>query len=373
MKKLTLLQPFLLFSMIIFLSACSEDSEVNPNPPVNQPGSGGNSPSDPNEWLLPINQVFDGGPGKDGIPSVDAPRFSAVRDVDYLDDDDLVLGIKVGSEVRAYPHPILDWHEIVNDHVNGLNVAITYCPLTGTGIGWDRSFNGQVTTFGVSGLLYNNNLIPYDRATDSNWSQMLLKSVNGIRIREEIETHQLVEMSWPTWKRLFPNSKVMNLQTGFDRRYSVYPYGDYKTNNNFLLFPLTNDDSRLERKERGLGVIVNDQAKFYRFEDFDDASVVLEQDNFNGKDLVVVGSKEQNFLIAYESRLQDGTLLQFAPVTEGDDPSVVMEDMEGNRWNIFGELISGPRQLGQLKPVDSYIGYWFAWGAFYPGLEIHNQ
>ena len=105
------------------------------------------------EWLIPKDQVFDGGPGRDGIPSVDSPQFTNVNNASYLQDNDLVIGIKIGGTIRAYPHPILDWHEIVNDDINGQKTAITYCPLTGSAIAWKRQGLVSNSTFGVSGLL----------------------------------------------------------------------------------------------------------------------------------------------------------------------------------------------------------------------------
>lgn len=345
------------------LALCSIQVSCSKNTPA--PGGGNNNN---NSWLIPENEIFDGGPGKDGIPSIDNPRFTDAGSVAYLNPDDLVLGVKVGNEIRAYPHIILDWHEIVNDDVNGLPLAITYCPLTGTGIGWDRRVNGGATTFGVSGLLYNSNLIPYDRATNSNWSQMLLKSVNGSLIEENIETVPLIETTWQTWKAMFPDSKVLSLQTGFDRSYGFYPYGNYKTNHDQLLFPIETDDLRLPRKQRGLGVIVEGGVSFYPFDRFE-APVVVRQDDFRSASLVIAGSKQQNFLVAYERRQADGTLLAFQAVEETGNPAI-MRDQEGNEWNLFGEALTGPRTGAMLKPTQSFIGYWFSWGAFYLRPEI---
>jgi hypothetical protein len=333
-----------------------------------------NNDTDPQsfgDWIIPADQVFDGGPGKDGIPSVDNPEFSLVSEIGYLDDDDLVIGVKVGDDIRAYPHPILDWHEIVNDEPGGKALAITYCPLTGTGIAWDRVINGQTTTFGVSGLLYNTNLIPYDRNTDSNWSQMLLQSVNGEKSGKQIETYPLLETTWATWKKLFPNSLVMNTNTGFSRDYNQYPYGDYRTNDNFIIFPISTTDDRLPRKDRGLGIIINDQAKFYPLNAFDnEQGCRLIQDQFAGKELALVGSIADNYIMTFERILEDGTLLEFELLenTNGE----IFIDQEGNQWNIFGEAISGPREGEQLKIPTSYIGYWFAWGTFYPGLDLYE-
>ncbi len=323
------------------------------------------------DWLIPQSEVLDGGPGRDGIPAVDEPTFTTPEAAgSYMLDDDLVLGLKIGNEIRAYSHPVLDWHEIINDEVNGLKIAVTYCPLTGTGIGWDRMIDGEETTFGVSGLLYNTNLIPFDRKTASNWSQMELRAVNGPLAGQDVRTYHLVETTWKTWKDMYPDTKIISTNTGFNRSYGVYPYGGYRTQEN-LLFPIDNDDQRLPRKTRVLGVIVNGSAKAYPITYFktDTTEIHTVQDVFSGKELIVVGSESLNFAVAFERRLPDGTLLEFQPL-ENALPAV-MQDAEGNTWDTFGEAISGPRAGQKLTPTRSYIGYWFAWGAFFEGLDVH--
>lgn len=366
MKFIILKTALISFSASMLLFSCSGQSD-DMVPPGNNTGGNNNS----NAWLIPRDEVFDGGPGKDGIPSIDNPKFSDVSSIDFLASGDLVLGVNVGGEIRAYPHPILDWHEIVNDEVGGKPLAITYCPLTGTGIGWVREVNGWPTTFGVSGLLYNTNLIPYDRNTNSNWSQILLKGVNGPQSGKEIETYPVLETTWQTWKTMFPGSKVLNTNTGFSRNYGNYPYGNYRTNHDLLLFPVVPDDKRLPRKQRGLGLIINEKAKFYPVEKFGSAATVF-HDVFENVDLVVVGSKDLNFVAAFERKLTDGTLLEFSAISETGNP-VVMKDSEGSEWNVFGEAVAGPREGSVLKPAQSFVGYWFAWGAFYPGTEIFEE
>lgn len=337
------------FCLLIFI-ACNKDDE---NAAVES------------EWLIPIDQVFDGGPGKDGIPSVDSPGFIEIDEVDFMDSSDLIIAIKVGEEVKGYPHPILDWHEIVNDVVGDLPLALTYCLLTGTGVAWDREVNGEITTFGVSGLLYNSNLIPYDRKSDSNWSQMLLESVEGQNSGNKINTYPVLETTWNTFKNKFPTAMVMSKWTGFSRSYGSYPYGDYRTNHDFLIFPVENDDDRRPRKERGLSVIINGEAKFYPFDKFKTSTPTVVQDNFKNTDLVVFGSEAENYLIAYERELLDGTLLDFSMLNNK------IMDNEGNEWDLFGYAIAGPRAGEQLQKVDNFIGYWFSFGTFYPDLEIY--
>jgi hypothetical protein len=335
--------------------------------------SNGNGNGD-NTWDIPQDQVFDGGPGKDGIPALENPNLISVPEVTYLSDGDLVLGYKNGTEVIAYPHPILDWHEIINDKVNGHAFSVVYCPLTGTGTGWERVIDGQETTFGVSGLLYNSNLIPYDRRTNSNWSQIRLDCVNGELRGADIETFNLVETTWKTWKEMYPDSKVVSTSTGHSRNYQRYPYGDYKTNNNNIIFPFSPNDTRLPAKERVLGIIGNSQKKAFQFSSFAGNTRVIE-DVIDGEPIIVVGNKGQNFLVSFYSELEDGTQINFTiddSQLNGTPNSILLKDDEGNQWNIFGEAVAGPRQGEKLRPTTSFIGYWFSWGAFYSGIEISD-
>ena len=153
---------------------------------TNPPGS-----ADSGEWLIPKDEVRDGGPGRDGIPALSTPQFITAQEAAFLTGNNLVLGFADGSDVRACLHDILDWHEIINDETANHSIAVIYCPLTGTGIGWNRNVAGTKTTFGVFGLLYNSNIIPCDRSTNSNWSQLLLKSVNGDLIGTSANTYNL--------------------------------------------------------------------------------------------------------------------------------------------------------------------------------------
>ncbi|MDH3650134.1 MAG: DUF3179 domain-containing protein, partial [Saprospiraceae bacterium] len=279
----------LFLSMGLIMSCSDDNADALPSG-----SSGGNSSSD---WILNQGEVFDGGPGKDGIPSVDNPNFLTTDQIDFNRTGDLMLAIKNETEIKGYPHVILDWHEIVNDRVGNQSIAITYCPLTGTGIAWDRNVGGTETSFGVSGLLYRNNLIPYDRATDSNWSQIRLDCVQGELVTTRATTFSMIEMPWSTWELMFPDEKVMSKETGFSRNYGVYPYGDYRANNNRLLFPVGQEDSRLPKKERVLGIIIGNSVKVYRFHAFEDGLAIID-DVHEDRELVVIGSKEHNFMMA---------------------------------------------------------------------------
>lgn len=354
-KIFTLVCVWMLFS-------CSTSSTQESNPIQ---GQDNNSPPVTSiEWSIPISEVLDGGPGKDGIPALVNPNLSDVQSINYLQDDDLVIGFKRGNEVRAYPHAILDWHEIINDNIGDVSVAITYCPLTGTGIGWNRLLKGSETTFGVSGLLYNTNLIPYDRATGSNWSQILNESVNGQLLGEEADLIMLFETNWKTWKVLYPNSKVVNTNTGFSRTYGNSPYGDYNTNNNRFLFPVPKD-SRLPSKERVLAIVDESDAKAYRFESFKSNNII--NDSYKGKNYMIVGN--QDFIVSFLLE-GDTAALEFEYVHNGSE--TLLNDNEGTEWNVFGEAISGPRTGQALQSASSFMGFWFSIPAFYKTAIYSN-
>lgn len=321
------------------------------------------------EWLIPKDQIFDGGPGKDGIPALLNPQVSDIASINFLEDADLVIAIKFGDEVRVYPHPILDWHEIINDEINGNKFAITYCPLTGSGIAWNRVLNGQETTFGVSGLLYNTNLIPYDRATQSNWSQMKMQCVNGSLIGTSASVLPLIETSWKTIKQAYPNAKVVTTETGYSRSYDLYPYGDYKTNNDLLIFPVSPDDTRLPRKERVLGAFINGINRAYKFQD-NGSELTLFTDNVDGNTIVVISCKEKNLNTVFQSTLDDGTNVSLSPVQ--NELPIILTDSEANKYDLFGEVIAGPKKDSRLKSVSSMTAYWFGLAAFYPNISIAN-
>ena len=348
---------FLLLSVFLFFHACSELGQNN--------NSLGNT--DESDWLIPKKEVFDGGPGKDGIPAIDNPNMISMNEVDFLFDNDLVVLFSKNGLLSVYPHRILDWHEIVND----ADVTVSYCPLTGTSIGLNRILEGKKTTFGVSGLLYNTNLILYDRLTDSYWSQMKNQCVAGDLVGNFPKNEILVETTYKTVKEMFQNAQVLSNKTGIysTGQYAVYPYGDYKTNNNRLLFPINNVDNRVPGKERVLGVVVNNDAQAYRFSDFGNGTKVINT-QIGGVAVVVVGSSQKNYCVAYKNNFLNGTtLLNFSTATE--DGQIAFQDSIGNQYNIMGEVVSGPNVGERLEGTHSYMSFWFAWATFYPNTGLN--
>lgn len=350
-----------LLMLMAIITTCSKDKTF-----ITDNVNGQSVNSSNGEWLVPDDEVFDGGPGKDGIPAISNPEFTGPEEAHYLAGNDFVLGLVLDGVARAYPHSILDRHEIVNDSSDDLLFAVIYCPLTGTGTAWNRRVLGS-TTFGVSGLLYNSNIIPYDRETDSNWSQIMLKAVNGPLKGTKAETFNLFETSWDTWKSMYPETLVLSENTGYNRNYRISPYGDYKTNS-AILYPLNNNDNRLDGKERVLGVIIDNKHKAYSIKKFG-SSISLIHDIFNGYDLVIAGSQEKNFIVAFRRDARNGRTLQFTAV-ENSLP-VIMQDSEGTLYDVFGQAVDGPGKGLHLNTITQFMGYWFAWAAFYPEIELY--
>ena len=342
----------LIFVSTLFLTVGCQESN-----PVGNPNTNPNT----EEWLVPKNLVRDGGPGKDGIPSIDNPRFSNVDDIDFLGNDDLVVLVEVDGDVRGYPHPILDWHEIANDRPGLKPLAITYCPLTGTAIGWERRINNVETTFGVSGLLYNTNLLPYDRETNSTWSQLRQDCINGELISQKAVQYPVTEIEWGLLKETMPEIMILNTDTGASRDYTRYPYGDYKINNNKLFFPITEEDNTLPQKERVLSLINGNNAKAYRFSSFPKNGGVIE-DDFTGDNFVIVGNESLNYIVAFHN--PGG--LSFTYVE--DAFPVVFKDGAGNNYDIFGRSDSS----ADLVEANACIGFWFSFPAFFDNVDVYE-
>jgi hypothetical protein len=333
---------------------------------------GPNDPEITNWGMLNPLDIVDGGPGPDGIPPLEAPVFTRDLDAAGVPAEQRIVGVKVGDTVRAYPHNILDWHEIVNEQysVDGAlqRASLSYCPLTGSAVLWEGFADHGDKTFGTSGTLYNANLILYDRETKSLWSQMLEQAVRGRETPRIPERLQVVDTVWGTWRAMYPETELLTEETGFSRDYDEYPYGTFREDQK-ILFKVNNlEDGRLHRKFRVLGINVGPASKVYPIKYFaGDVEVV--NDVVGTMPVVAAGSSGLDFGVVYNRVLEDCTLLEFEAVQ--DSLPVVMQDNEGNRWDVFGEAVSGPRAGQRLEKTNSFISYWYAWTAFFPGSSIN--
>jgi hypothetical protein len=292
---------------------------------------------DGTKYIVDPAKIRSGGPPKGGIgvdrgiPALDAVNinFVSVSEADeWIEDNELVLAMEHKGAMRVYPLQILVWHEIANDEIAGDPFLITYCPLCGSGIAYERTVEvgGKKveTRFGTSGKLYNSNLIMYDEETDTYWQQ-----IDGLGIVGELTGQELREVSidtvvWSDWKVAHPESEVLSKNTGMSRNYGKDPYGSYYEDSN-LFFPVENQDDRIHAKDFVFGVEVNGAYKAYRQEDIERERVV--EDVIGGVNVRV-------------ERMDDGRVT----VTNVDN----------------GEEI--------VKEVD----FWFAWYAFHPETELYG-
>lgn len=203
---------------------------------------------------VPREEIRGGGPPVDGIPALVRPRKASIKEADRaLKPGDPVLGLEVGEEAVAYPIRLLNWHELVDDEIGGVPVAVTYCPLCRSGIVFDRRAAGAVLEFGVSGLLYNSDLVMYDRSTRSLWSQIMAEAIAGPSTGVKLARLPARRASWARWKAEHPGTKTVLFDTGHKRDYGADPYADYEDSPE-LYFPVSHEDYRLPRKTVVFGV-----------------------------------------------------------------------------------------------------------------------
>ena len=325
-----------------------------------------NSPPDARSelWSIPKEEVVDGGSGKDGIPSINNPKFLSINEVSYIDDSDLVLMHNEGAITYIYPHKILDFHEAINNDNFKDPTSITYCPLTGTGIGLIGSISGSKTSFGISGLIYKNNQILFDRLTESYWSQILRSCVYGELNGQSAKTVTLVETTWETAQLIAPNALVLSKDTGFNRVYEVYPYLDYRTSNDFFLFPVKEKDDRLPEKERVYTIIGNIDVKTYPMDIFKDDITIIE-DSFEGISLLIIGSKKDQFIVSF---IRESGIVYEAI---NDSFPIVFKDSNGSKYDIFGRVVEGPNLAKEMKRPEAMMGYWFAFADFFGRPQLY--
>jgi hypothetical protein len=321
---------------------------------------------------IPESQLFNGGPGRDGIPALTTPEFGTQAQSGFSDNT-RVLGLVINDEARAYPLPIFWWHEVINDRLGGDNVLISYCPLTASGLAFDPTVQGELRNFGVSGLLFENNLVMFDRTNESLWNQLLLGAQCGPDRGASLARLPITETTLGRWMALHPQSTVVTQNTGFDRQYSVYPYGDYAVLSNAeTLFPSSGWSNERPPKEPVLGVREAGRNKAYPFGELSDlGDAVAVNDDFAGRAVLITYEGSSSTAVAFD-RTIDSQVLTFSVVDSTD--FILVDSETGSEWNALGQAIAGPLQGSELEPVsDSYQLFWFAWSVYHPDTEIFQQ
>ena len=317
--------------------------------------------------IVPLDQIVSGGPPPDGIPSIDKPKFISIQDANkYLEDSELVLGLSINGDVRAYPLQILVWHEIVNDKVGDVPVAVTYCPLCFTNQVFNRTLdNGQILEFGTSGKLYNSNLVMYDRTTKSLWSQAMAQGIVGKLAGVKLDRIPFDIAYWKEWKQLYPESKVLSRDTGSNRTYGADPYGDYYTNGD-VLFPVSNRDDRLGLKEIVIGFENNGQYKAFKLQEIENKKVI--NDQVNGKPIALFSLHP--FMVRAYDPVVNGKVLEFSYNAKDQN---FIDKQTNSLWNFEGKAISGQMKGKQLTRLSYDEGFWFEWIAFHPKTELYKD
>jgi hypothetical protein len=323
---------------------------------------------------VPLDKIVSGGPPQDGIPSIDNPNFQSVQEADeILEDSELIVGLNINGDIRAYRLQILVWHEIVNDVVGGKPVAVTYCPLWFTNQVFDRTLSdGNVVEFGTSGKLYNSNLVMYDRTSNSLWSQGLGEGIVGEYAGVKLERLPFDIAYWKEWKKLYPESKVLSRDTGSIRPYGADPYGDYYSND-LILFPVANDDKRLGLKEIVIGLEHQNRYKTYKLQDIQTKKIINDVIGEDDNKIALVSL--QPFMIRVFDRVIDTENKSEKIVVDllyNETTNTLIDKITNSEVNFDGKFILGPLENKQLKRLPMDQGFWFEWITFHPETEVFS-
>ncbi len=300
--------------------------------------------------LIDLDQLVSGGPPPDGIPPIDKPKFADADAVDWLDEQEPVLSLTVAGETRGYPLQVMTWHEIVNDTVGGVPVAVTYCPLCNSGVAFHRQVGKRLLDFGTSGKLYANNLVMYDRQTESLWPQLTGQASVGVLTGTKLKAIPMGVVGWAQFRAAHPDALVLTQDTGHDREYGRNPYTGYDDPNGALLIePPGGNDPRLPVKERVIGIQEGEEAVAIRRGRIAEDGVVSV--TVGGRDLVVWHRPGQRSALdagEIAQGKQIGTIGVFDPragrqtLTFTADGKGFRDDQTGSTWNILGEATAGP-------------------------------
>ena len=311
--------------------------------------------ADPGKMKIRLEEITWGGVEVDGIPALDHPKLIAAADADDLLDDDLVFGVEINGDARAYPLRIIGWHEMFNEVIGGVPVALAYCTLCGSGILFETQVEGRDRpfVFGSLGLLYRSNKLMFDRETDSLWNQFTGKPVVGPLVDSGIQLKVLpvVIASWARWRESHPETRVLSLDTGYRRDYgSGVVYTDYFASQD-LMFPARVNEGRLRKKDYVFGIRNVAAAKAWPLEVFTGGAVI--NDAVGLREVVLIGDAETRTVRAYE---RGGRV--FRATAEWN-----RLHGPGGLWELEEEMLVGPDGT-RLARVPGHVAYWFAWDGY---------
>jgi hypothetical protein len=301
-----------------------------------------------------LEEIVWGGVLKDGIPSLDNPKLISATEADYMRDDDLVFGVSINGDARAYPLRIMGWHEMFNEVIGGVPVALAYCTLCGSGILFETQVRGRAKpmVFGSSGFLYRSNKLMYDRGTSTLWNQFTGQPVVGRLASSGIVLKQrpVVITDWASWAKSNPETRILSLDTGFQRNYgSGVVYQDYFASPD-LMFPAVSDQSKHRQKDYVFGIRAFGGAKAWPVDVFRKHPVI--NDAVAGSPVVLIGDAATRTVRAFER----GSL-EFR--VKGN--RITSDD--GAVWTVTEEALTAADDR-KMPRVAGHIAYWFAWNGY---------
>jgi hypothetical protein len=313
------------------------------------------------ERTISAQEVFWGGVSRDGIPPLDEPDFIEAADARWLAGSDLVIGVEINGDVRAYPRRIVDWHEMVNDTVGGVPVSLAYCTLCGSAILYDGRVGDEVYRFGTSGLLYRSNKLMYDRNTETLWEQYTGVPVWGPLAGSgiKLEVLPVVHTTWEEWLAAHPDSRVLDINTGFYRDYgSGVAYADYWASPD-LWFPAPAEDGPFNPKEIVYAVRIGGELTAYPIELLEQRQLI--HDEFAGQKLVVVATADGSGARAFDSGDLEFEVL--------DLEAGVLRSEDGRSWRITETaLVADDGAL--LSRLPGHNSFWFAVTNHHPDSRL---
>ncbi len=328
-----------------------------------------------------FDEILSGGPPKDGIPSIDSPRYVSIEEADeWIESAEPVIALNINNEARAYPIQILMWHEIANDFLGGEAIIVTFCPLCNTAIVFDRTVSGRVLDFGTTGRLRYSNLIMYDRETETWWQQATGEAIIGELWGKQLKALPAAMISWMDFMDSYPGGDVLSRETGYNRSYGTNPYSGYDDiDRPPFLYGGPETPDVLSPLERVFTLELDDNAVAYPYKTLEKERVV--NDTIGTQEIVVMWNngtasaldsnkialgRDVGTVTAFYREI-DGKLLTF--LLEGDE---IVDQQTRTIWNILGFGIEGLMKGSQLRPVVGINHFWFSWAAFRPDTEVYG-
>lgn len=330
---------------------------------------------------IDLSEIVRGGPPKDGIPAIDRPRFVSVDEARrWLGHKEPVINLELDGEARAYPLQVLVWHELINDEIRGIPVAVTFCPLCYSAIAFDRRVDDRTLTFGVTGLLRHSDMVKYDRETESWWQQFTGEAIVGELTGKKLRQLPAQIIGFAQFAAAYPDGLVLSRETGFKREYGKNPYAGYDDVNSTPFAFQGKTDHRLRPMERVIAVESGKAGKAYPYSITRKQHVV--QDQIGSTNLVIFHaegatsaldsgamseSREVGATGVFDAQV-DGRLLHF-----NYENREFVDSETGSHWNVVGQAMSGPLRGRNLRPIVHGDYFAFAWFAFRPDTEIFER